>query len=598
VCTAVLRSVLTALAVFSACASTSPPGRTASDRDVDGRRKGLTSLLAEQWEYRLQREPEFASIVGDPRYNDRWTDTSPEAIATYLQRTQDFLRRFEAIDSTGFPDQEALNHKLMVRDLAETLESARFEEWLMPVEQMSGVHLRLPQLVPLLPFATVKDYEDYLKRLQAVPTVLEQAVAAMRLGMTKNLVPPRLVLERAVPQAESLARDKWQDSPFAVPLKTFPPGIAKPDQARLRTAIEQAITSQVLPAYARFATFLRSDYLPKGRSEVGTWALPDGAGRYAFNVKRSTTTALTPDQLHEIGQREVARIEAEEAAIAKRLGFASLAAFQDHVRKNKKLYAKSRAEILGRYQTYTDQMYAAVPRLFGRLPKQKMIILPVEEFREKDAPAAEYQQGTPDGSRPGMVRVNTAQPTRRLTIDMESIAYHEGLPGHHLQIAIQQELTELPPFRQQSFYGAFQEGWALYAERLGREAGFYKDPYNEYGHLEGEILRAIRLVVDTGVHARKWSREQMVKYFHDHSTVDEPTVQNETDRYIAWPAQALSYKAGQLTIVRLREKAQSDLGANFDVRGFHDEVLGAGALPLDVLEARIDAWIARVKSRS
>ena len=583
---------------LGSCAMTSRKAGVASERDVEGRRKALADLLAQQWEFRLQHDPEFASILGDRRYNDRWTDSSPEAMARYIEQSRDFLRRFEAIDPRGFPDQEALNHQLMVRDLRETVERARFEDWLMPVEQMSGVHLRLPQLVPLLSFATVKDYEDYIKRLHAVPAVLDQAIASMRLGISKNLVPPRLLLERAAPQAETLAQSKLGTSPFSLPVKTFPAEIAKADQARLRAAVEQAITTQVLPAYARFARYLRNDYLPKGRQELGAWALPDGVARYAFEVKRSTTTNLTPDQLHEIGLREVARIEAEEAAIAKRLGFASLAAFQDQIRKNKKLYAKSRADILERYQRYTDQMYAAVPRLFGRLPKQKMIILPVEEFREKDAPGAEYQQGTPDGSRPGMVRINTAEPTKRLTIDMETTAYHEGMPGHHLQIAIQQELTELPPFRQQAFYGAFQEGWALYAERLGREAGFYQDPYNEYGHLQGEILRAIRLVVDTGVHARKWSREEMVRFFHAHSTVDEPSVQNETDRYIAWPAQALSYKAGQLSILRLREKAQSQLGAEFDLRGFHDEVIGAGSLPLDVLEARIDAWITRKKARS
>jgi uncharacterized protein (DUF885 family) len=577
---------------------TSPAPGTAVDRGIEARRKALNSLLAEQWEERLRDDPEFASILGDLRYDDRWTDRSPAAIARDLEKDRAFLRRFEAIDVKGFPEQEALTHQLVVRELKENLDGARFEEWLMPVEQVSGIHLLLPQLVPLLPFATVKNYEDYIKRLEALPAVLDQAIASMGLGVGKNLVPPRVLLERALPQVDGLANAKPGDSPFAQPGKTFPSAIAKTDQARLRSAIDKAVATRVLPAYARLAAYLRQEYLAKGRQEVGTWALPDGAARYAFHVKRSTTTTLTPDQWHETGLREVARIEAEETAIGKRLGFATLDAFQDHVRKDKKLRAKSRAEILQRYQMFTDEMYAAIPRLFGRLPRQKMVILAVEEFREKDAPNAEYQQGTPDGSRPGMVRINTAEPTKRLTIDMASTAFHEGVPGHHLQIAIQQELGDLPPFRQQAFYGAFQEGWALYAERLGREVGLYKDPYSEYGHLQGEMLRAIRLVVDTGVHARKWSRDQMVKFFHDHSSIDEPTVQNETDRYIAWPAQALSYKAGQLTILRLREKAQTQLGAAFDLRGFHDTVIGAGSLPLDVLEIRIDDWIKREKSRS
>jgi uncharacterized protein (DUF885 family) len=590
-------ATVAALACAAACSMTSPKG-PALDRGLDARRKALASLLAEQWEDQLRDDPEFASILGDPRYNDRWTDASPAAIARNLDKDRAFLRRFEALDVTGFPEQEALTHQLVMRELREGLEGARFEDWLMPIEQVSGIHLRLPQLVPLLPFATVKDYEDYIKRLEALPTVLDQAIASMSLGLGKNLVPPRLLLDRALPQVDALAGGKPGDSPFAQPGKSFPAAIAKADQTRLRAALDRAVATRVLPAYAKLAAYLRQDYIPKGRQEIGTWALPDGVARYAFDVKRSTTTTLTPDQWHETGLREVARIEAEQTAIAKRLGFATLAALQDHVRKDKKLYAKSRAEILQRYQLYTDQMYAAIPRLFGRLPRQKMIILAVEEFREKDAPGAEYQQGTPDGSRPGMVRINTASPTKRLTIDMETTAFHEGVPGHHLQIAIQQELGDLPPIRQQASYGAFQEGWALYAERLGREVGLYTDPYNEYGQLQGEMLRAIRLVVDTGIHARKWSRDQVVKFFHDHSSIDEPTVQNETDRYIAWPAQALSYKAGQLTILRLREKAQTQLGASFDLRGFHDTVLGAGALPLDVLEIRIDDWIKREKARS
>ena len=305
-----------------------------------------------------------------------------------------------------------------------------------------------------------------------------------------------------------------------------------------------------------------------------------------------TTTDLTADQIHEIGLAEVARIEAAQAEIGKKLGFADFAAFKRHVRTDRKLYAKSRDDVLAHYRKYTDQMYTKLPELFGRLPKQRMTIEPFEKFREKEAAGAQYDQGTPDGSRPGRVLVNTYQATKRLTINMESTAYHEGVPGHHLQIAIQQELGELPPFRQQGGYVAFDEGWALYSERLGKEVGFYQDPYNDYGRLQDEILRAIRLVVDTGLHSRHWTREQVVQFFHDHSTIEEPDVQAETNRYIAIPGQALGYKIGQLTILRLRDKAQAALGKRFDIRAFHDEVLGAGALPLDILERRIDAWIA------
>jgi uncharacterized protein (DUF885 family) len=560
---------------------------------MDARRKQLEELLDEQWQYVLRRRPEFASILGDRRYNDRWSDGSPEAFAADLTEARKFLARFEAIDTTGFPDQEVLNQQLMVRRLRERIDDGKFENWLMPIDQFGGTHIEIAALVPLLPFATVKDYDDYLARLDKFPAVFDQLVALMKQGLAKQLVPPRILLEQCVAQAQKLGKAAVADSPFAMPLQKFPPSIAKAEQDRIRAAVTAAIRDKVQPAYLALTAFLRDEYVPHGRKDVGMWALPDGEARYAARVKQTTTTELTAEEIHQIGLREVARIETEQAAIGKKLGFADFAAFKRHVRTNRKLQARSREDILARYRKYTDQMYAKLPELFGRLPQQKMVIEKVEAFREKEASGAQYDQGTKDGSRPGRVLVNTYEPTKRLTIDMESTAYHEGVPGHHMQIAIQQELGELPPFRQQGGYGAFQEGWALYSERLGKEVGFYQDPYNDYGRLQDEILRAIRLVVDTGLHAKHWTRAQVVQFFHDHSTIDEPSVQSETDRYIAVPGQALGYKIGQLTILRLRDKAQSAHGKAFDVRGFHDEVLGAGALPLDVLERRIDAWIAR-----
>lgn len=602
---------LAAMAILPAgCSSSSPspavvqpapapgpatPAPTAGG-SVDTRRKALRDLLAEQWEWTMRVQPEFASILGDRRYNDQWSDRTPAGIAARLEQSRVFLSRFESVDTSGFPEQEMLDKQLMVHNLRETVEGARFEEWLMPVDQMSGVQIRLPQLVSLLPFATVKDYDDYIARLRKVPTLFEQVTANARDGMAKKLMPPRFLLELTIPQTEGIARQKPAASPFAQPVAKFPDAIPAADQKRLRAEVLAAVREQVLPSYVKFATFLRDEYAPAGRTEVSVSSLPDGAARYAFSVKEQTTTDLTPEQIHDIGLAEVERIEAEQAAIGVKLGFKDLAAFRKHVRANRKLFAKGRKDILDRYQKYTDQMYQQLPKLFGRMPKQKMIILPTEDFREKGASGAEYNQGTKDGSRPGTVRVNTGDAKKRLTIDIESTAYHEGVPGHHMQIAIQQELDELPPFRQQAHFGAFIEGWALYSERLGKEVGFYQDPYNDYGRLQDEMLRAIRLVVDTGLHSKNWSREQVVKFFHDHSTIDEPSVQSETDRYIVWPGQALAYKVGQLTISRLRDKAHKELGDAFDIRAFHDEVLGAGALPLDVLEARIDAWIARTRS--
>ena len=564
--------------------------------EADMHRQQLDELLTEHWEYALKRSPEMASTLGDKRYNDRWSDRSPEAIEADLAATKDFLARFEAISPAGLPEQSVLDQQIMVRQLRQRLDDARFEEWLMPVTQFGGVHLRLPQLVSQLSFKTVKDYEDYLTRLTTIPAVFEQTMVLMKRGIEKQLVPPKILLLQCVTQAQGLAKAKPADSPFAEPVKKFPEAIAKPDQERLRAAVLAAIKDKVLPSYASFTTFLRTTYVPRGRKDPGFWALPDGAARYAARVKDATTTEMTPDEIHELGLREVTRIEGEQAEIAKHLGFASLDAFRKHVRANRKLYAKSRADILERYQKYVDQMYEKLPELFGHLPKGKMTIKPVESFREAQAAGANYSAGTPDGSRPGAVMVNTYEPTKRLTIDMESTAYHEGVPGHHLQIAVQQELSELPQFRRHAHYVAFQEGWALYSERLGKEVGFYSDPYNDYGRLQDEMLRAIRLVVDTGLHAKRWTRAQVVNFFHDHSTIDEPSVQAETDRYIANPGQALGYKIGQLTISRLRAHARDELGAAFDLRAFHDEVLSAGALPLDFLEQRIDAWIARRKN--
>ena len=561
----------------------------------DTRKHQLDALLGERWEYTLKHSPEMASRIGDRRYNDQWADRSFEAVAAAEAADRDFLGRLQAISTDGLPVQSVLDAQIATRQLEQDLENLKLENYLMPVTQFSGVHINLPQLVPQLPFDTVKDYEDYIVRLTRIPTVFDQTIALMKRGVEKHLVPPRILLEQCVKQTLALADAAPDKSPFAGPFAKFPATIASADQDRLRAAALAAIHDQVLPAYRGFARYLREAYVAQGRKELGTWALPDGDARYAAKVREMTTTSLSPDEIHELGLREVARIEGEQAAIGKQLGFATLAAFKQHVRTNPKLYAKSREDILARFQVYVDQMYDKLPSLFGHLPKGRMVIKPVEAFREKEAAGANYSAGSPDGARPGAVMVNTYEPTKRLTIDMESTSYHEGVPGHHLQIALQQELGDLLPFRRYTHYVAFQEGWALYSESLGKEVGFYQDPYNDYGRLQDEMLRAIRLVLDTGVHHKKWTRPQMVKFFHDHSTIDEPSVQSETDRYIGNPSQALGYKIGQLTISRLRAKAQAALGPAFDIRGFHDEVLGGGALPLDVLERRIDAWIAKQK---
>lgn len=562
---------------------------------VEQRLKQLHDLLNEQWEYTLRTSPEFASILGDKRYNDKLSDFSQAAIDKDLRQTQVFLQQFEAVNTAGFPEQERINRDLMVRNLRQQLEGAKFKEWEMPVTQYGGIHIGAPQIVSSLSFSTVKEYEDYIARLKQLPRAFDQTMTQMRNGMRDGLMPPQILLVQVAEQTEGIANQKAEDTPFAQPTAKFPKEFSQADRDRLRAGVVNAIRDQVLPAYKTFLNFVRTEYAPKGRTTIGLSALPQGNERYALAVRRQTTTTMQPEEIHQLGLREVARIEAEQLAIAKQLGFSDLKTFKESLKKNPEVHAKSRQQILDEYQTYTDQMWKRLPEMFGRLPKAKLEILPVETFREKTA-STSYNQGTPDGSRPGHVFVNTYDYENQLTINNEDTAYHEGVPGHHMQISIAQELAELPPFRQQAGYTAYVEGWALYSERLGKEMGFYQNPYNNYGRLDDEMWRAVRLVVDTGIHYKGWTREQMVQYMRDHSSQNEAYFQSEADRYISWPAQALAYKIGQLTILRLREKARADLGPKFDIRDFHDELLGAGALPLDLLEERIYAWVARVKA--
>ncbi|MGZ5433231.1 MAG: DUF885 domain-containing protein [Thermoanaerobaculia bacterium] len=564
-----------------------------SAADLDRRRVALRDLLSEQWEYTLRTSPEFASILGDRRYNDQVSDVSEAAVKADLEMTRRVLRRFEAISTVAFSEQERLNRDLMIKNLRDSLEGAKFRNWQMPVNQMSGIHLFAAQLPSLLPFATVKDYDDYVVRLAKFPNMLDDTIANMRKGMAARLMPPKFLLEQVAEQASGIATTSAEESPFALPLPKMPESISAEEQARIRNAVLERVRDDVGPAYAKFAAFVRDEYAPKGRTEVGVWSLPDGKARYAFMAKNSTTTDLTPEEIHVIGLREVARIEGEMLAIAKTLGFDDLQSFNASLETNPAVKITSGEQILEAYRKYTDQMYAKLPELFGRLPKAKMEVVPTPAFREKNSAAAEYNTGAPDGSRPGRVYVNTYEAEKRKTLSNESTAYHEGVPGHHMQLSIQQELNDLPPFRQQGGETAFSEGWALYSERLGKEVGFYENPYSDYGRLNDEMLRAIRLVVDTGLHSKKWTREDVVKYFRDHSAIDEVEIQAETDRYIVWPGQALAYKIGQLKILELRERAQRELGPQFDIRTFHDEVLSAGALPMSELEKRIEAWIAR-----
>jgi uncharacterized protein (DUF885 family) len=558
---------------------------------VENRQQQLLALFDEEWQYSLETSPEWATVLGDSRYNNRLSDESPEFFQSDLGQKGKFLSRFEAIDPAGFSQQDRLSRELMIRRLRQEIEGAQFKPWEMPVNQMGGLHLELPDLVVLTPFKTVADFDNYLARLHQIPRAFDQVTANMRQGLHDGLMPPRYLLEKVAAEADDIADQTGEASPFAKPLKQFPSSVSAPERKRLRDAVLAAIADQVVPAYQRFATFVRSEYAPRGRTDPGVWSLPDGAARYRFAIRRITTTDKTPEQIHALGLKQIDEIEAEMLAVARQMGFHDLARLNDHIKNERRFYATSGQQVLDLYTNYARGMEPELPKLFRRLPKSKLTVIPMEASRSKNAVPADYTDGAADGSRPGHINVNEWDPEHRLVLNIEAIAYHEGIPGHHLQLSLAQEMENLPEFRRHAGYTAFVEGWALYAERLGKEVGHYQDPYSDYGRLENEMWRAIRLVIDTGVHEKHWSRDQMVAYFHRYTAMDEPNIQSEVDRYIAWPGQALAYKLGQLEILKLREQARHKLGGKFDLRAFHDEVLGNGALPLDVLDSEVSGWI-------
>lgn len=583
---------LVVLATISMAASL----RANDNGSLEERRKQFNQLLADEWDYEMREAPEFATVVGDYRYNDRWSNLALAHVAQQTEDLKSWQSRFEAVDTANFSEQDKISQQIMVEGLRLRIEGNRLKTFEMPIDQFFGTHLFIAQMVSFSPFNTTKQYEDYLARLGKIPALFDQIVEVLQQGEKDKLMPPRFLLEKTVEQCKSIATPVGDSSPFAQPLSHFPDAVPDADRARLKAAILRAIDQDVRPAYRKLADFLATDYAPKGRTEFGIWAVPNGDALYRYDVEQQTTTNMDPEVIHQLGLKEVERIEKEQLAIATKLGFTDLKSLRASLKNNPKLVPSSGQELLDLYRHYIEQMEPQLPKLFGLLPKTGVEVRPVERYREKEAAGAQYYQGTSDGSRHAAVIVNTGDYQHRTLPEVESTAYHEGVPGHHMQIAIAQTLPELPKFRQQAGYTAYSEGWALYAESLGKDLGFYQDPYSDYGRLASELLRAVRLVLDTGVHYKHWTRQQMVDFFHEHTSEDEPDLQAETDRYIAIPGQALGYKLGQLAILRLREQAQKDLGSRYDVRAFHDEILNGGALPLDVMNTRVQAWIAQQKT--
>ncbi len=573
---------------------TAPSVLAQNSVELTAKHLAVRAFADEYWAYYQHENPESATFYGEYRYNDRLTDFSLAHWHKAEREIALLLGRASALDVTGLSAEDQLDQLLLVRTLSDKLQAIRLKTFEMPVDQFGGVQIGLAQLMASVPLDSVRHYEDYISRLNQVPRYFDQVMEVMRQGEKDGLMPPRFLLELTTKQCQAIEEPQGAANIFALPAARIPAGFSAADQRRLRAEILRAVDTKVRPAYRKLQQFIANDYAPKGRVEPGIWSLPDGDARYRFAIHTQTTSDMTPDQIHQLGLAQVADVEAQITALAKSAGFVDAKSFRASIYADPKLTPTSRQQILDQYLQYITQMQPHLPQLFGLLPKANVIVKSVPSYKEKES-STEYHQGTVDGSRGGEVWVNTYDFQHQSLLDNESTAYHEGIPGHHMQLSIAQELPGIHPFHRalSDDYNAYVEGWALYAERLGKEVGFYQDPASDLGRLDSELFRAIRLVVDTGVHYKHWTRQQMLDYFSQHLAGNW---NSEVDRYIADPGQALGYKIGQLKILELRKYAQDQLGNKFDVREFHDEILNAGALPLDVLDSRIRAWVASRKT--
>ncbi|MBB6092832.1 uncharacterized protein (DUF885 family) [Povalibacter uvarum] len=561
----------------------------------------LNKLFDDYFEKSLELSPLQATFIGDDRYDDKLTNSiSPEFIRMALEVDRSYLDAALKYDPKKLSPEDRLSWEIFVHERRVSIESAKFPGELLPIDQMFSI----PTLMPVLasatsaqPFKTVEDYDQFLARMNDYITWSDQAVVNMREGIRRNVVQPRVVMQNVQKQLAALIAEDPLKSIFYTPVTQFPDGFAAADRTRLEKAYRDAVVSKINPSYRRLHDFVRDEYLPKTRATVAWTALPDGPAWYAFLVKNSTTTEMTPDEIHDLGLKEVARILAEMEQVKTQVGFkGDLNAFFRYLQDDPKFYYTKADDLIAGYQDVKRRIDAVLPKYFSLFPKADYEVRAVEAFRAESAAGGSYQQPSADGSRPGIFYVNTFNLKAQPKFGMETLSLHEAAPGHHFQISIQQELTELPRFRRfGGNYTAYVEGWALYAESIGKEMGLFTDPYQYYGRLSDEMLRALRLVVDTGLHTRGWTREKAIQYMLDNSSMAKSDVEAEVERYIANPAQALGYKIGQIRIRQMRVKAEKALGGKFDIKQFHTEVLRDGALPMGVLEAKIDRWIAANK---
>jgi uncharacterized protein (DUF885 family) len=570
--------------------------RTQGDGSTGGAAADFDRLLAEDWEWRLADCPPFATLVGDPRWDDRWVDLSAEAFDRRARRYRDVLARLEATDAARLEPRRRLDHRLLLEETRLNVESLRFPEELQPLSQMGGVHQEAAEVLQFTPRGDAAARERIVARLRGVGTLVDQAIALMRRGAEKGITPPRAILAPVPAQIAAQIGADPDATPIARILFADPPSGAgeAPGWKRFRTEVHRALESVVTPAHRRLHEYVTKEYLPRTRTTSGLSRLPDGEAWYAHLIRRHTSTDRDAREIHALGKSEVARLRAEMKKTLRRAGHrGDLKSYFHHLRTDRRWFFTRKEDLLVAYRDLCKRMDANLPRLFRTLPRLPYGVAPVPEYSEKEQTTAYYQPGSPEAGRAGLFYANTYDLKARPKWEMEALAAHEAVPGHHLQIALAQELADVPPFRRHGHHTAFVEGWGLYAESLGEELGLYRDPAFAFGRLTYEMWRAIRLVVDTGLHVFGWSRERAVRYFEANAGKAGHDIAVEVDRYLAWPGQALAYKIGQLTIRDLRARARRGLGARFDVRDFHDVVLGAGPVPLSVLETRVDDWIAQ-----
>jgi uncharacterized protein (DUF885 family) len=563
----------------------------------------LHALFVEEWQWTLKEYPEFATGVGDNRYNDRLTDVSAPAMERRKAHERDLLKRLREIDRSRLADQDVVSYDLALAGAEQDAAMQRFPagkiplggEWLtyyewMPVSQMSGVHIDIPALPRLAPLRNTKDYDEFLARLAGVPTQINQVIGLMRRAMAAGWMPPAVPMRKVLPQIEQQCVSDVTQSPLYKPFEDFPAAVAAADRLRLSAGARKAILESVIPALKGLHKFISETYLPACRQEIAASGLPGGTEYYRAQVRWLTTTDLSPQQIHEIGEREVARIRAAMDDVIKQAGFSgSLAEFLQFLRTDPRFARVPTAEVLPGFRDIAKRVDPELPKLFAELPRTPYGIREIPAYRGETA--AYYSPGASDGTRAGYFNANTLAVSTKPRHEMEALFLHEAVPGHHLQVARAQELKDLPDFRRNALYNAYVEGWALYAEGLGEDLGLYKDPYSKFGRLNGEVHRACRLVVDTGMHALGWSRDRAIAYMKANTGLSDTFIVAEIDRYIVWPGQALGYKLGELKIKELRARASKALGAKFDIRKFHNALIDDGPLPLNVLEGRIDAWI-------